>query len=143
VEPPGRLRPAWLEQSLAEGKLFEYWAHEACFVPIEDYGLYRHRMLDPLGDGLEVFGHLDARARAEVERVLAHIRANGPTRSSDFERTDGQGRRLVGMEAGKALAGSAVHHRRADDRARHNFQRVYDLAERVLPGWDDSQPAAA
>lgn len=25
---------------------------------------------------------------------------------------------------------------------RHNFQRVYDLAERVLPGWDDSRMPA-
>src|SRR4051794_32488353 len=37
----------WLEELLSEGALFEYWAHEACFVPIEDYGLYRHRMIDP------------------------------------------------------------------------------------------------
>lgn len=25
----------------------EYWAQEACFLLIEDYGLYRHRMIDP------------------------------------------------------------------------------------------------
>lgn len=42
---------AWLEELLAEGALFEYWAHEACFLPIEDYGLYRHRMLDPAAMG--------------------------------------------------------------------------------------------
>src|SRR5689334_10964139 len=47
----GDYEPAWLDELLAEGRLFEYWAHEACFIPIEDYGLYRHRMLDtaPLG----------------------------------------------------------------------------------------------
>ena len=27
---------AWLEQALAAGSLFEYWAHEACFIPAED-----------------------------------------------------------------------------------------------------------
>src|SRR5690348_12248814 len=41
----GPYEPRWLEELLAEGALFEYWAHEACFLPIEDYPLYRHRML--------------------------------------------------------------------------------------------------
>src|SRR3954466_13410655 len=40
----GDYDPTWLEELLEEGRLFEYWAHEACFIPIEDYGLYRHRM---------------------------------------------------------------------------------------------------
>src|SRR4028119_2393840 len=31
----------WLDELLAEGRLFEGWSHAACFVPIEDYGLYR------------------------------------------------------------------------------------------------------
>src|SRR5215204_5829324 len=37
--------PRWLDELLAEGALFEYWAHAACFIPIEDYGLYRRFML--------------------------------------------------------------------------------------------------
>ena len=40
----GHYDPRWLEQLLAEGDLFEYWAHEACFVPREDYRLLRHRI---------------------------------------------------------------------------------------------------
>ena len=43
----GAYAPQWLDEHLAEGRLFEYWSHEACFVPIEDFGLLRHRMLDP------------------------------------------------------------------------------------------------
>src|SRR5438046_6816593 len=35
----------WLTDLLAEGALFEYWAHEACFVPIESFALFRHRMI--------------------------------------------------------------------------------------------------
>src|SRR5215218_2079279 len=27
----------WLEQLLAQRKIFEAWSHEACFLPIEDY----------------------------------------------------------------------------------------------------------
>src|SRR3954471_13302332 len=42
----GDFEPAWLDELLAEGKIFEYWSHEACFLPIEDYPLYRRRMID-------------------------------------------------------------------------------------------------
>ena len=43
----GDYEPRWLDELLAEGKLFEYWSHEACFLPIEDYPLYRRRMIAP------------------------------------------------------------------------------------------------
>src|SRR3954453_24259472 len=41
----GAYEPRWLGELLAEGKLFEYWAHEASFVPVEDYPRFRGRML--------------------------------------------------------------------------------------------------
>src|SRR5690349_16945706 len=31
----------WLDELLEEGALFEYWAHANCFMPIEDYRLFR------------------------------------------------------------------------------------------------------
>src|SRR3712207_940903 len=42
----GAYSPEWLDQLLAEGALFEYWSHAACFLPIEEYPLYRRRMLE-------------------------------------------------------------------------------------------------
>src|SRR5258708_33914302 len=38
----------WLDELLAEGALFEYWSHAACFLPIEDYSLYRRFMVNRL-----------------------------------------------------------------------------------------------
>jgi uncharacterized protein YcaQ len=141
----GDYEPAWLEQLLADGKLFEYWAHEACFIPVEDYRLYRHRMLDTAPLGWKS-GASWMRGNAEqVERVLEHIRANGPTRAADFERVDGPDGKSGGWWEWKPekrslealfTAGKLMVARR------QNFHRVYDLAERVLdrglPGWDDS-----
>src|SRR6188474_2425714 len=46
----GDYQPEWLDELLAEGALFEYWAHAMCFLPIEDYALYRRRMLDAMPD---------------------------------------------------------------------------------------------
>jgi uncharacterized protein len=129
---------AWLDELLAGGALFEYWAHEACFVPIEDYRLLRHRMLDPLAMGWKYSARWMAEHRDKVEAILAHVRAHGPVRAQDFERTDGKtGGWWQWKPEKRALevlftAGELMIARR------HNFQRVYDLAERVLPGWNDS-----
>jgi hypothetical protein len=133
----GAYAPAWLEELLAEGKLFEYWAHEACFIPIEDYGLFRHRMLNPAAMGWKYSEQWMRERRQEVDAVLGHIRANGPARSSDFERTDGKGGGWWEWKPEKRslevlfTAGVLMIARR------ERFQRVYDLAERVLPGWHD------
>ena len=39
----GELPARVADELLAEGALFETWAHEACFLPVEDYGLHRRR----------------------------------------------------------------------------------------------------
>src|SRR6266542_5018248 len=44
----GDYKPEWLDELLAEGALFEDWAHAMCFIPIEDYPLYRRLMLVPI-----------------------------------------------------------------------------------------------
>jgi uncharacterized protein YcaQ len=135
----GDYDPAWLDALLAEGHLFEYWAHEACFVPIEDYGLFRHRMLDPEAMGWKYSARWMREHAADVALLLDHIRANGPVRAADFERTDGQAGGWWAWKPEKRslevlfTAGALMIARR------HNFQRVYDLTERVHPTWHDSQ----
>jgi len=132
----GAYQPGWLEELLAEGQLFEYWAHEACFLPIADYPLYRHRMDSPHALGWKYRAHWVAEHRHELDNVLAHMRERGQARSADFARRDGQ----VGgwwewkpeKRALEALftAGEVMVARR------HNFQRVYDVRERVHPAWE-------
>lgn len=134
----GDYDPAWLEQHLAEGRLFEYWAHEACFVPIEDYGLLRHRMLDPGAMGWKYSETWMRERAAEVHKVLTHIRTQGPTRSSDFERSDGQAGGWWEWKPEKRSLEVLFTSGQLMIARRHNFQRVYDLAERVHPGWNDS-----
>ncbi|MGZ8315871.1 MAG: DNA glycosylase AlkZ-like family protein, partial [Telluria sp.] len=135
----GDYEPAWLEQHLAEGRLFEYWAHEACFLPIEDYGLYRHRMLDPQALGWKYSESWMRERAAEVAGVLSHIRENGPVRSADFGQAPGKTAGWWEWKPEKRslellfTSGALMISRR------HNFQRVYDLAERVHPTWNDSR----
>ena len=135
----GDYEPRWLDELLAEGKLFEYWSHEACFLPAEDYPLYRHRMLDAHGMGWKYSHEWISRHRAEVERVLSHIREHGPARSSDFARTDGKSGGWWEWKPEKRALEMLFTAGELMIARRQNFQRVYDLRERVLPSWDDSR----
>jgi uncharacterized protein YcaQ len=134
----GDYQPRWLEELLAEGALFEYWAHEACFLPIEDYPLYRHRMLDAANMGWKYAREWAAQNRAALDRVLAHVRENGQVRSADFERTDGSNGKWWGWKTEKRALETLFTSGELMIARRHNFQRVYDLRERILPDWDDA-----
>ena len=133
----GAYDPVWLDELLAEGSLFEYWSHAACFLPTEDWPLYRRLMLDGLkGDRHRAW--LDAHAE-QAERLLAHIREHGPVRSADF--VDARGRAGTWWDwKPEKIALECLHSTGELMIARrHGFQRVYDLRERVLPAWDDAQ----
>ncbi|MFN8470834.1 MAG: crosslink repair DNA glycosylase YcaQ family protein [Anaerolineae bacterium] len=129
----------WLDELLAEGRLFEYWSHEASFLPIEDFPLYRLAMLD--GDSRRTAWSRDwiANHHAAVHALLHGIRANGPVRSADFERTDGR----KGTWWDRKFEKQALEHLfdvgELMIARRQNFQRVYDLRQRVLPDWDDAR----
>ncbi|TDT60161.1 hypothetical protein DFO53_1769 [Enterobacter sp. AG5470] len=135
----GHYPPQWLDDALKNGELMEYWAHEACFLPREDFALMRHRMLSPDNMGWKYRqAWMDEHAE-EIAQLIAHIRQNGPVRSADFEHprkgTSGwwewkpHKRHLEGLfTAGQVMVVE-----------RRNFQRVYDLTHRVMPNWDDTR----
>lgn len=137
----GDYQPEWLEQALAARQLFEYWAHEACFLPIDDFGLLRHRMLDPQGMGWKHSQEWVNKHHAAIEALLQHVVAQGPVRSADFtaEKRGANGwwdwkpekRHLeILFTTGKLMVAE-----------RRNFHRVYDLTQRLLPDWDDNAHA--
>lgn len=136
----GAYDPTWLDDHLEAGNLFEYWAHEACFIPIEDYPLFRGRMLDRSWRRIAGWHEWAARNRVQTKAVLDHVRANGGVRSielGDVRRSGKSGgwwERKPEKQALEMLfdTGELMIARR------HNFQRVYDLRERRLPDWDDA-----
>jgi uncharacterized protein YcaQ len=135
----GHYDPRWLDELLAEGALFEYWARAACFLPIEEYPLYRRLMLDRLIWKEHVWRHWMEANGELVETLLARIRESGPVRSAEFERTGAAPSGWWDWTDEKtALEGLWM---RGDLMVtkRHNFQRVYDLQERVLAEWDDGR----
>jgi len=135
----GDYEPRWLEELLAAGEIFEYWSHEACFLPSEDYPLYRRRMLDLASHGWHYSPSWVERHRVEVEALLAHVRERGPVRSSDFARADGKSGGWWEWKTEKRALEMLFTAGELMIARRHNFQRVYDLRERVRPDWDDSR----
>jgi hypothetical protein len=126
-------RAAWGPKR--ERRLFEYWAHEASLLPLEMHPLLRWRMARA-ERGEIGWGSLKAFAgerRAEADAVLHRIRAEGPLAASDFEEGRGKGGWWQWGETKRALewlfwAGLVTTATR-----RPSFERLYDLAERVIP----------
>ncbi|MCK2083011.1 winged helix-turn-helix domain-containing protein [Aeromonas sp. 3925] len=135
----GHYDPRWLEQLLADGEIYEYWAHEACFVPREDYRLLRHRMLDPAAMGWKFSAQWLKTHGGEIEQIVERIRRDGPVRASDFERKEGKGNGWWDWKPEKRHLEVLFTAGRLMVRERRNFQRVYDLAERVMPEWNDER----
>jgi uncharacterized protein len=113
---------------LREGRVFEYWAHEACLIPVEDWPLFRAAMTrhHPWR------GDVIAKHPELAEEVRAAVRERGPLASRDFDGQGGGG--MWNWKPAKIVlealwnAGEMVIAGRVS-----GFQRLYDLPERVLP----------
>ncbi|WP_186073485.1 winged helix-turn-helix domain-containing protein [Burkholderia gladioli] len=140
----GPYEQRWLDEHLAEASLFEYWSHEACFLPIESFGLMRHKMLNPAGMGWKYAADWHELHREAIDTLLARVRDTGPVRSSDFAREDGaKGSGWWDWKPEKRHLEVLFSTGQLMVAARHNFQRIYDVLERVLPHWDDARDLPA
>jgi len=136
----GDYEPRWLDHLLEKGALFEYWSHAACFLPIEDFAYYWLGMMErgSTDNGWQKW----LQEHQEVaQRVMDTVRENGNVRSSDFERSDGQKGGWWNRKDEKIALEALFNGGQLMIRKRHNFQRIYDLRERVLPDWDEAQAA--
>jgi uncharacterized protein YcaQ len=115
--------------------LIEYWGHEASLLPVELQPLLRWRMARADALAWKSVARVAAEQPELVEFVLDMVRERGPIRASELA---AKGRRRVPGEmwswseektaleylffAGRVCAARRV-----------NFERLYDLPERVLP----------
>jgi uncharacterized protein YcaQ len=114
---------------LRTGRLFEYWAHEACLLPIELWPFCRRTM-----EGAGHWGIFDRAIREHGELVgpiLERIRAEGPLGSRDFEGGGGGG--MWNWKPAKMVLEALWDRGVLVIAGRRHFQRSYDLAERVIP----------
>ncbi len=119
---------------------FEHWGHAASLMPLSLYPLLRPRMARFAQDGAGASSHQRYRAdwrRANapyVRAVLAEVTERGPLAASQLTHPRRQrgawwDRRSHGRRALELLFGEGVLAAWRSE----SFERVYDLAERVIP----------
>lgn len=131
----GAYEPSWLDELLAEGGVFECWAHEACFAPIVDYALHAaHGRQDARGQhwAMRHAARVRRDQAAAVDALLAHVRAHGAVKSADFARPARGGGGWWGWKDEKRVLEALFATGELMVARRERFQRVYDLRERVL-----------
>jgi uncharacterized protein YcaQ len=115
---------------LREGRLFEYWAHEACLLPVEDYPMHRWRMVK-FAESHPWRGNVFEREPELTEQVLHEIGERGPLGSRHFEGSGSGG--MWNWKPAKVVLEALHSAGRLVIAGREQFQRLYDLPERVLP----------
>ena len=146
----GTYDTALLDQLLYDGgntspdnnrRLFEYWAHAACIIPLALYPNFMPRMRGHRhGSNKWVSNWL---AQPEHQQLIARLRAavreRGASRPADFrteKRAPGSwwnwDESKIAMEHLYNVGEFAVANR-------VNFQRIYDVSDRVLPSWIDRE----
>ncbi len=130
----GLYKPADLDNLLDSGFLFETWAHAACQLPIAHFPYYhafiQQKRREVVGWQVERLGD---ETDAIVGRVLETIRQRGPMSSKDFE-SERRGPGGWWNWKPTKVALEYLFFDRGELMVSHrvNFQRYYDLPERVL-----------
>jgi uncharacterized protein YcaQ len=126
------------ELQAVDRRVFEYWAHAMAVLPISDYRYYIPRMR---AGGRKGAHEWRAKHGDVIKAVLERIRSEGALTSKDFEPPPGTKRgtwwdwkptkralELLFWQGDLMIA------------ERRNFQKLYDLTERVLPASVDRTP---
>jgi uncharacterized protein len=119
----------------AARELFEYWAHQASLIPLDTQPLLRWRMARADRESWQFVAKIAEEQPQLIENVLALVAAQGPIRGADaspeprargvramWDWSDGKNALEYLLYAGHVYASHRV-----------NFERFYDLPERVLP----------
>lgn len=115
---------------------YEYWAHEASFVPIGWEPLLRWRAAAALaGDGMwKGLAHFGRERSDYVAKVLAEVGADGPVTASQLSEPGAGSGSWWGWADGKrALEFLLWTGQVCAAGRRTTFERTYDLPDRVLP----------
>ena len=112
-------------------ELFEYWGHAACLMPVSLYPLVRYRM-----HGDETREYMRSKRGAYMAKVYDEVAERGPIAASELL---DPGKRSKGWWSwwatgnGKATLEHLYDSGLVAISGRRGFERLYDVAERVIP----------
>jgi uncharacterized protein len=115
---------------MREGKIFEYWAHEACLIPVEDFRMHRWRMAKHAASH-PWRGNVFEQEPDLTAQVLREIAERGPLASRHFEGSGPGG--MWNWKPAKIVLEALHSAGRLVIAGRESFQRLYELPERILP----------
>ena len=124
----GGYKAGTVPKLLRSGRVFEYWAHEACLLPVEDWPLFAAAMQN---GGRRWYGDVERTHPHLADEILGEIRARGPLGSRHFEGSSEGG--MWNWKPAKAMLDRLWNVGALVTADRQGFQRLYDLPERVLP----------
>jgi len=116
-------------------RLYEGWGHAACILPLEHYRYHRWRTIPDYAAWVNKDG-----SRELTAQTLARIRAEGALRGGDFLDDEQKGGQWYDWKPSKMALEVLFASGDLMVADRINFQRVYDLRERVLPDWVETAP---
>lgn len=127
------------------GDYTEQWAHEASIVPADAWPLLAHRRRAHAMSKHNPLRKLSER-RAYLDAVLDKVRSDGPLTANDVPPAPGPERSRGDWHRPMSRWALEYHFARGDLAVRDrlpNFQRLYDLPERILPAEHLQQEVSA
>ena len=120
----------------APRRLFEYWAHEASYVPVETQPYLRFRMTRAAQDAWGSMRRLAERDPGFVDKILDEVRDKGPLTAREVEHDAPRSKDNWGWnwsDVKVALEWLFFSGQITSAGRNSAFERRYDLPERVLP----------
>jgi uncharacterized protein YcaQ len=109
-------------------ELFEYWGHAACLLPISLYPLVRYRM-----HAAKTQEYMRTERGAYTASVYAEVAEHGPIAASELSNPGKRSGNWWGWGDGKAAIEHLYNAGLVAIARRRGFERLYDIAERVIP----------
>lgn len=118
-------------------EMFEYWGHEAALLPVQTHPLMRWRMqrAEQLIDRWGRIGKVVRERPGYVDWVYDEVVARGPVSAGEVAADEKRGTEEWGWNwtDAKTVLEYLFYAGRVTVASRRNFERRYDLPERVLP----------
>jgi uncharacterized protein len=116
-------------------ELFEYWAHEASLLPLETHRLMRWRMSRAEVGAWKFVAEMARDRPGFMAEVLQLVAAQGPIRAAQtgVERPARVPGEMWNWHDGKSALEYLFYSGQVSAACRVNFERLYDLTERVIP----------
>ena len=121
--------PNELMQLMADKSIFEYWSHAAAYLPIE---VFRYSLFikEQYKNGSK---HWFPKDKKVEKYVLERIKIDGPLQSKDFENPKNKDYGWYEWKPAKISLMNLFMDGSLMIGSRKGFQKVFDIAERVLP----------